>query len=83
MQRALQRRKPQKWVELVISCSVPRKERADKLLELRGMYRRRLEWKGEKAARKMARREAYYWIKEVWPERILKIFLLLRQFIGS
>lgn len=81
MTQKLSRRKPQKWVEWVISLSVPCGDKKEKLLELREMFRERLKEKGEKAALAMARHEALHWFIRVWPFRIWLAYRLVKKFI--
>lgn len=73
-----QNRHPPRWVELVVFLSAHPKERHDELLALRRRYRRLLASSpsNPERARRLAYREAFYWMVRAWPERLLHMWRL-------
>lgn len=76
----MRNRRPPKWVELLVYFSAHPKERWQELAALRRRYRA-VAWISQRSAKRLAYREAFYWVVKAWPERLWHIMRLFWSFV--
>lgn len=69
MSPTVKNRRPPKLAERIVYLSAPFDKKTF-LMDLRRRYRHKLKIRGEKAARRLAYREAFYWLLWAWVLRI-------------
>lgn len=77
MSITVKNRRPPKVAELIVYASAPC-DREAFVIDLRRRYRHRLRIRGEKAARRLAYKEAIYWLLWAWLSPVPGLVHLLR-----